>query len=292
MRVALVTTSWPRFEGDPSGHFVETEARILTRRGDEVTVIAAEGEAFGWPGFAARVKQSPARALGAARWVAKARTAVAEGAFDRVIAHWALPCGWPIADAGKAELEVVSHGGDVRLLRRLPEAARGFVVGRLARRARRWRFVSEALYEELAEALREPVRTELAKVAEVRACAIEVVAPSALEVEAKRARIGGPFAVSVGRLVASKRVEATIAWAAAREVPLVIVGDGPARAALEEAAQRRGGQVTFAGRTTRAEALAWIAASQELVQASVAEGCSTVEREAEALGVPVTRPPT
>jgi glycosyltransferase involved in cell wall biosynthesis len=291
VRVAVVTTSWPRFEGDPSGHFVETEARILTRRGDEVTVIAAEGEAFGWPGFATRVEESPGRAVGAARWMVKARRAVRDGGFDRVVAHWAVPCGWPIAAVGGAELEVVSHGGDVRLLRRLPEPVRGVVVGFLAGRARRWRFVSEALYEELAGAVGGSVRKQLAKVAEVKACAIEVVPPTRADIDAKRARIGSPFAVSVGRLVESKRVEAAIAWTAERGVPLVIVGDGPARAGLEMAARNRQGRVTFTGRTTRGEALAWIGASAELVQASEAEGLSSVEREAEALGVPVTRPP-
>ena len=33
MRIALVTTSWPAHEGDPSGHFVRAEARELERAG-------------------------------------------------------------------------------------------------------------------------------------------------------------------------------------------------------------------------------------------------------------------
>ena len=103
----------------------------------------------------------------------------------------------------------------------------------------------------------------------------------------KRARIGAPFAVCVARLVASKRVEAAIAWARGRGLPLVVVGDGPERAALERAARAGGGRVVFVGRTSRDEALAWIAASVEVVQASRAEGASTVVREAEMLGVRV-----
>jgi hypothetical protein len=43
------------------------------------------------------------------------------------------------------------------------------------------------------------------------------------------------------------------------------------------------------GQTPRTEAIAWIAASDELVIASSAEGLSTVAREAEALGVAVKR---
>src|ERR1700735_349646 len=88
-RVALVTTSWPRFDGDPAGHFVEAEARALTRCGDEVVVIAADGAAFGWPGVAARIQENPWRAVSATAWVARARGELGRGAFDRVIAHWA-----------------------------------------------------------------------------------------------------------------------------------------------------------------------------------------------------------
>ena len=80
------------------------------------------------------------------------------------------------------------------------------------------------------------------------------------------------FAVCVGRLIPSKRVDAAIAWAHERRQFLVVVGDGPERTALERGAQRCGARVFFAGRTSRREALAWIAASSQVVHASRAEG--------------------
>jgi hypothetical protein len=286
VRIAVVTTSWPRFPGDPSGHFVETEARALAHCG-EVVVIAACGAAFGWPGVAARVGQAPHRLLGAAAWVARARREVARGGFDRVVAHWAVPCAWPIVGVEGPALDVVSHGGDVRLLTATPQPARARLVRRIAARAERWRFVSEALARALLERVPADVARLVERVAEIAPCALEVSAPTAEAVAEKRAIAGAPFAVSVGRLVPGKRVDAAIAWAAERGVALVVVGDGPERARLERQAAAAGGRVMFVGKTTRTEALAWIAASAQLVQASRAEGLSTVAREAELLGVAV-----
>ena len=286
MRTAVVTTSWPRFEGDPSGHFVEAETRALTQR-SEVVVIAAEGAAFGWPGLAARVKDSPWRVVGAASWVGRARRQVAEGGFDEVVAHWALPSAWPIAMGGKHGLEVVSHGGDVRLLGRLPGLARARLVRKIASRAHTWRFVSRPLLVSLLGSLPPDAARALERVARVSPCAIDVTPPTSDAVTEKRALIGAPFAVCVARLVPSKRVDAAIAWAAVEARALVVVGDGPERGSLEAKARASGARVHFAGRTTRPEALAWIASSAALVQPSRVEGLSTVVREAEILGVPV-----
>ena len=67
MRIALVTTSFPADEGDPSGHFVRAEARELERAGHEVIVVTPPaGGAFGWPGVAARLAENPVRIVGAA----------------------------------------------------------------------------------------------------------------------------------------------------------------------------------------------------------------------------------
>jgi glycosyltransferase involved in cell wall biosynthesis len=65
------------------------------------------------------------------------------------------------------------------------------------------------------------------------------------------------------------------------------VGDGPEKGRLEAHARRLGLDTRFVGRTSRADALAWIAAADSLLHASRDEGLSTVVREAEALGVPV-----
>ena len=169
VRIIVVTTSFPAHSGDPSGHFVATEARELASSGHGVTVVAPTtaapghtpwapasvavegaggGAAFGWPGVLARVRAKPWRIVAALRFVFAARRALhrlaAQEPVERVLAHWAVPCAWPIG-AGVAPIIAVSHGADVRLLRALPRVVRSFVVGRLLRAVVEWRFVSEGL---------------------------------------------------------------------------------------------------------------------------------------------------
>jgi len=307
-RVALVTTSWPTTEGDPSGHFVRTEARALRDAENEVVVVApgdaATGTrsfsagidvipvsswgAFGWPGVLWRVREHPLRSLGAARWVTAAKDALRHaGPFDRIVAHWVVPSAWPVSMSEHAPLELVSHGADVRLLQAMPAAVRERIVRVLIERAERWRFVSAHLRDGLAEGLPSAMAAEVVRLATIDPAPIDVPDVRAEAVH-KRALMGPlPFATCVGRLVASKRVDLAIATAAREGLRLVIVGDGPDRDRLERLAKREGALVRFVGLVDRTEALAWMAASDELFFASETEGLSTVLREAEALGVVV-----
>jgi glycosyltransferase involved in cell wall biosynthesis len=290
VRAALVTTSYPANEGDPSGHFVRAEARALERAGHDVIVVApAPGGAFGWPGVAARVRERPARLAEAAWWVMSARRRVARLDVERIIAHWAVPCAWPVALASRAELEVVSHGADVRLLAAMPRRLRDGIAGAIATRALAWRFVSEPLKRLLCCGLSDGVREQVERVARVRPAAIEL--PELREALDRVALglAGARVAVSVGRLVPSKRVCRAIEHVArTREVDtLIVVGDGPERARLEALARRLGVDARFLGVTPRETALAWIRTADVLLFASEQEGASTVLREARALGTPV-----
>jgi len=293
MRIAIVTTSWPSSDGDPSGHFVRAEVRELKREGNDVVVVAPEGGgAFGWPGAVARVRERPARAVEAMRWVATARARLSGMRVDRVVAHWALPCAWPIgAAAPGTALDVVSHGGDVRLLVGMPAALRRLLVRRIAARASGWRFVSAALLEALLRALDVETGARVGRIASVRAATLDLP-DVASAVQRKRAELAGTrVAVSVGRLVPSKKVERAVEHVArSRDLDaLVVVGDGPERGYLERLARDRGVDARFVGAVPRDEALAWIGAADALVHASIAEGESTVVREAEALGTRVVR---
>jgi glycosyltransferase involved in cell wall biosynthesis len=288
VRIDVVTTSYPAFEGDPGGHFVRAEVRELERAGHEVLVIAPRpGGAFGWPGAAERLRARPWRALDAARWTHHAASALAKSNADRVIAHWAVPSAWPIAVRGHAPVEVVSHGADVRLLAALPRAARGALVRAIARRASAWRFASDALLGELVSSLDPSSEALLARVARVVAPRLEVPDVRAQARALRAANAGRLLYVVVGRLVRSKRVCDAIDHARRGRARLVVVGDGPERARLEQ--QARGADVRFTGTVPRDEALAWIGAADALLFASRAEGLSTVVREAEALGVRVER---
>ena len=291
MRIAIVTTSWPADEADPSGHFVRTEARELERAGNEVVVVTPEpGGAFGWPGVWARLRERPTRAGAAARWIADASARIRRLQPDRVVAHWAVPCAWPIAtSSSRAEIEVVSHGADVRLLVALPRAARRRIALVIGQRARVWRFVSPGLRDLLLDTIDVDARRVVDRIAAVREASIDL--PDVRHaVETKRRTLARrPVAVSVGRLVSTKRVDRAIEHLArsGEARVLVVVGDGPDRPRLERLARERGVEARFVGRVARTEALAWIGAADFLIQASEAEGRSTVVREAEALGTPV-----
>jgi teichuronic acid biosynthesis glycosyltransferase TuaC len=294
MRVTLVTTSWPAEPGDPAGHFVRAEARALEQSGHEVAIVSpTPGGAFGWPGVTARLRERPARALEAARWVSKARAQIANATAERVVSHWAVPCAWPIGVAARksATLEAVSHGGDVRLLTAIPSAPRHRIVSAIASRAERWRFVSDALMDALLRTLVRETQAYVRRIARVQPAALEVPDMRRAVTQLRRELGGMRVAVSVGRLVDSKRVDRIIEHVAQSRGldALVVVGDGPQRKPLERLACDRGVRARFLGTVPREEALAWIGAAAALLHASEAEGLSTVVREAEALGTPVVR---
>lgn len=293
--VCVVTTSYPVDDADPAGHFVKAEVGELERAGHTVTVVTPRaGGAFGWPGAAFRLRKKPWRAIEAATWMARARAEVRACRPAHIIAHWSVPSGWPVMTSTGLDdipLEVVSHGGDARLIAAMPDAVRRFVVTRLIDRAVAWRFVSAELLEKLTEVLDEGV------VERLRAIAIIAASPLALidveeAVRARRSTLGGrTLYVCAGRLVRSKRVDRVIDYVAGRRAErpiLVVIGDGPERARLETLAQHWQIDVRFLGNKPRGETLSWIGAADELVHASIAEGMSTVVREAESLGVKIT----
>lgn len=98
-----------------------------------------------------------------------------------------------------------------------------------------------------------------------------------------------PYAIYIGKLAPNKGTgklmtalaRAQLAW------PLVIVGDGPDRAAVEAAARASGRDVRFTGWLDRQDALRWLAhASVLLFPSHGPESLSRVLLEASALGVP------
>jgi glycosyltransferase involved in cell wall biosynthesis len=217
------------------------------------------------------------------------RTLASLAPLDRIVAHWAVPSGWPISTGLGIPLELVSHGADVRMLVGCPAPLRHAIVGSLLRSADAWRFVSSSLLEGLLASLGRERARQLARVARVEACAIDLPDVRAAAREKRALHPGAHLAVCVGRLVPDKRVDRVIDHVASERRPgsrLVVVGDGPLRTSLARHAVARGVYASFVGQTPRPVALAWIGAADVVLHASVAEGLSTVAREAEALGVP------
>lgn len=300
-RIALITSSYPRQDGDAAGHFVASEALALAATGHDVTVFTggprredvgtprvvwlADGGATGLPGLAARLRASPSRWLGLTAWLARVRNAVvARGPFERIVAHWFLPCALPLLalDTQGARLELVVHGSDARLLQGLPRPLARALLGALLARDASVRCVST----ELARLVEGLAGRSLGERLRVEPALISVTGTPSRE--RARAELGiaanARLAVVVSRLVPEKRVR--VALAAATRVPdvlLVVVGDGPERPRLTQDFPR----ARFTGQLPRREALTWLAAADVLLTASRHEGAPSAVREARALGVPV-----
>lgn len=298
----MITTSFPSHVDDAAGHFVASELgqlegadlHVIAPRPADTTVSGVPGvtlhwieagRAFGWPGLASRVRQRPWRALGAAQFVQRARQVVQTLAPTRIVAHWAVPSAWPIAPAG-IPLEIVSHGGDVRLLCALPRPLTAHIVADVLTRATRWRFVSQALCDQLCARLSPTLARTLTACAEIQPAHLELRCDPTLAAQL-RAQVDAPLHVAVGRLVASKRVDRIVRSHRGAPGTLVVIGDGPERARLERLASELGTRALFVGQRPRAEALAWIQAADSMYFASEVEGASSVLREAAALGTKV-----
>jgi len=331
VRTVLITTSYPQTPGDPAGHFVESEASHLAQEGHEVHVIApgsgarridwstnlsirAEeqgrptagetvtvwgvggGSLFGFPGALARAKENPVRLVQLGQFLPGVRRRLlALGPIDRVVAHFIVPCGYPLAIGASGELEVVLHGSDVGVVVSLPAFVRAHILRRLLAREARFRFVSESLRSKLLQTLASPERERVAARSHVEPPRISVHRANETEVRRCRSVLGRgdrPQWVLCARLISSKRVDVAIREAARRGAQLTVIGDGPLRSSLERLATAHEPRARFLGHLPRHEALAFIASADMLIHTSEAEGAPTVIREARALGIPVLATPS
>lgn len=321
-RAAVITTSWPRHEGDAAGHFVLAEVEELLGSNWDVTVLApgtspyepprcrvlslGGDELFAWPGALPRLRQEPGRIVVAAEVVLRARRTLRHlGPFDRLVTHWLVPSTWPVLLGPlsgqllparntpplltpEGTIEAVAHGSDVRLLLRFPRLLRNHILRQLCDPKVHLRFVSRALRDELLDAPELPagLRAELRSRSSVRPAALRVPPlPSRLQARGQLGvRSESWLILIVGRLIPEKRVD--LAIRAAALVPhgrIVVVGSGPELESL----RAQFPDAEFLGQLPRLDVLLWMRAADVVVSTSRLEGAPTVVREARALNVPV-----
>ena len=283
MRIAVITSSYPRFEGDGAAPFVKSICEQFVKAGHDVEVTAPYDElaaAMDTHGVKLhRFRYAPkknwhilghARSLdadvrlrplaivllpfflAAAFWQLWRITGRQKS--DAVYAHWVIPNGLPaaaVAGLRRIPLMISLHGSDI------------FVAGSnfLYRAAARWIFrrcaVVTACSPELKEkamALGAPPDTHLV----AWGADPQLFTPANRSLE-KRRRLGiaeGAVVVeSLGRLVYKKGFDVLIqampaVLADCPQVTCLLGGDGPLRSALESQARAAGiqGKMAFAGR--------------------------------------------
>jgi glycosyltransferase involved in cell wall biosynthesis len=205
MKVAVLTTSYPRHPGDAAGRFVADAVEHVRERG----VVGPEqfrhyGIAYG-RGAVGNVRRRPWLALFVPALLASFVRAARRVDADLVHAHW-IPSGWVAARTGKPYVVQV-WGTDVELARRAPGLARGVLRG-----ARLVIAASNALAESASELGAREVR----------------VIPSGVDLPALVGEEADPPEVLyAGRLSAEKGVLELVD--AAQGMNLVVAGDGPLR---------------------------------------------------------------
>lgn len=209
MRVAVLTTSYPRSSGDSAGRFVADAVDHVRARGVDVEVVGPEqfrhyGIAYGH-GMLGNLRRRPWLALFVPALLAGFVRAARRVDADLLHAHW-LPAGWVAAQSGKPYVVQV-WGTDVELARRAPWLAR-----RVLRRAR----LVIAASNDLAD------RARALGALKVRVIPSGVDLPAQIGEEAEPAEV-----LYAGRLSPEKGLLELLD--AAQGLNLVVAGDGPLR---------------------------------------------------------------
>ena len=211
MKIVVLTTSYPRNEGDAAGRFVADAVERLRRRQIEVEVVSPNdfrhyGIAYG-SGILGNLRREPWRAFLSPLMLASFRRAARRAAADAdlIHAHW-LPVGGVAMGLRKPYVLQV-WGTDIEVARRLPALARPIL-----RRARLVIAASAALAEQATELGAREVR----------------VIPTGVDVPRHVADPANPPEVLyAGRLSLEKGVRELVEASAGMN--LVVAGDGPLR---------------------------------------------------------------
>ncbi|MBA3365237.1 MAG: glycosyltransferase family 4 protein [Actinobacteria bacterium] len=217
MKVVVLTTSYPRHQGDVAGRFVADAVERVRERGVEMRVVSPQqfrhfGIAYG-SGVVGNLKRRPAlSALLPAMLASFALTARrAARDADLVHAHW-LPAGAVALATGRPYV-LQLWGTDVELARRAPWLARGIL-----RRARVVICASRAL----AAAARELGARDV------------VVIPSGVDIPPHPGEEAEPPEILfAGRLSREKGILELLQ--ASEGARLVVAGDGPLRRQVPQA---------------------------------------------------------
>ena len=306
LRVVFVAHAFPRGEHDPTGHFLLGLAGALAAEGVEVEALApaASGlaarerlagvavrryryaprraETLAYHGTMHARAASPAGAAALAGLLAAGTWALRRAAAgaDLVHAHWWFPGGLQALAAGRRPLVTTMHGTDVRLARSRPLARAA--CARVLRASAVVTAVSRWLADEVAGFA--PDCADRVRVAPMPVDET-LFAPG----DERRDEL-----LFVGRLDEQKGLDTALRAlprlrGRAAELPLRIVGGGPAEARLRRLADELGiaGRLLWEARLPQAELAARYRRAAALLVPGRDEGLGLVAVEGQLAGAPV-----
>ncbi len=316
MKVGLLTTGFPRFDGDHCGAFLLTLAKGMTQAGVTLVILAPEPGEKGrpprypnievrWVSYARprRLQQSfygsgvpdnlrlaPWRGLGALTFAGilawRARTELSD--CDALLSSWCLPCGWAASRIAEGRPHLcISHATDLRWLGQIPggrPVARQIAAGSTAM----W-FLSESHRADFFRIAGLPADSMTTQIGAMPCERAEAPVRSRAELQ-QALGLDKPSLLFLGRLVPIKGVDLLLHAAAGLEpkVVLHIAGDGPERARLTALAAQLGVDARFEGWVAGARKQALLHACDALVVPSRrGDGLPTVLAEARAHALPI-----
>lgn len=316
MKVGLVTTSFPRFDGDCSGSFLLTAARGIVEQGHTVRVLAPEPQrivtAPRWPGIEVRwvpyarprtlqrsfygsgapdnLRLRPASWLGAMGFTATLyRASKRELAdCDALLSSWCIPSGWVASKLARGRPHLcICHATDIRWLSKMPGGR--VVARRIATGATSMWFLSTALRDLFLETTGVEPSIVPSHVGPMPIERPQELAQSRTELR-RRLGIDRFTLLFLGRLVPVKGVAGLLDAIAAFPKPISvrIAGDGPERDELRALAKRLQIDASFEGWVAgeRKEAL-FRACDAIVIPSGMQDGLPTVLFEARARDLPV-----
>ncbi len=278
MKLAILTHNYPSDDNRTAGVFVvdhdsdlrSNDASLSTTVHNfpfgEYPLTAAIKKPWKWPKFFFYFLFLPSRVR---RAIAKA---------DAVLAHWWLPAGIAAAMVcGEKRLEVICHGTDLYILRKMPWLARLFSP--LTTRVDHWQCVSNDLKELLLTLY--PIIDQ------------SHVSVKPMPVGREFGDLGlprpGDQLVSCGALIKRKRFDVLIReMAKVPDVHLKIFGEGPERPRLETLVKETGlaDRVELPGNVSRDDLNKAFNQASLFVLLSVDEGFGMVLKESQKAGCP------
>jgi glycosyltransferase involved in cell wall biosynthesis len=309
VRILAVTSSYPRFEGDPTAPFIESIVRSVANLGHEVHVLLPEHRDWRRPAVEGAVHYHPYRYSPRRSWTpwgfsvaleggARIRkplyalapvvaasalrtgsSVLARGGFDVVHVHWVVPngpIGARLASSRRLPLVTSLHGSDVAV------SERSRAIGR----ATRWSLSGSAAVTAPSDDLLERARRlgagePLERVQYGADAAAFEVAPDIRESTRRRLGFEEEHVVvaGVGRLVSVKGFAYLVdahaaALATMPQLRLLLVGEGDARPDLEARIRALGvsDSVVLTGAAERREMPGYLAAADVVSVPSIHYG--------------------